>query len=228
MAYRKKAKFILPYEPDILIIQECEHPEKLVFSSDVKKPTDIVWYGVNKNKGIAVISYSNHKVRLLDIHEPNIKTILPIVISNETTDYNLLAVWAYNRADPGYTYVGQVWKAIDQYEDFLSKENVIIAGDFNSNVFWDKLKRKVTHSRLVERLTAMSIHSVYHSYNRINQGQEQHPTFYMYRHHDKPYHIDYGFISEDLITRLDSVEIGKYEDWHKHSDHCPLLITLNE
>ena len=32
MAFRKKADFILTYKPDILIVPECEHPDKLKFN----------------------------------------------------------------------------------------------------------------------------------------------------------------------------------------------------
>jgi hypothetical protein len=32
MAFRKKADFILTYNPDILIVPECENPDKLLFS----------------------------------------------------------------------------------------------------------------------------------------------------------------------------------------------------
>lgn len=57
MAFRKKADLILAYEPDILIIPECEHPDKLNFAKETLKPTDVFWYGTNPNKGLGVFSY---------------------------------------------------------------------------------------------------------------------------------------------------------------------------
>ena len=42
MAFRKKADFILIHKPDILIVLECEHPDKLLFSIDTPKPADIL------------------------------------------------------------------------------------------------------------------------------------------------------------------------------------------
>ena len=50
MAFRKKAKFILTHKPDILIIVECEHPDKLLYSDDTPKPKDSLWFGENQNK----------------------------------------------------------------------------------------------------------------------------------------------------------------------------------
>ena len=56
MAYRKKAVFILTHKPDILIVPECECPGKLLFTEGTPKPTDILWFGENKNKGREEVS----------------------------------------------------------------------------------------------------------------------------------------------------------------------------
>lgn len=59
MAFRKKAKFILTEQPDILVVPECENPDKLIFENDLNKPTDLFWFGQNPNKGLGVFSYSH-------------------------------------------------------------------------------------------------------------------------------------------------------------------------
>lgn len=228
MAYRKKADFILTHKPDILIVPECEHPDKLKFNLNTPTPTDILWYGINPNKGLAVLSYGNYKLKLLDIHNAEIKTILPIAVSDAVFDFYLLAVWAYNPQDPYYKYIGQVWKAIEHYESLLKTKNVIIAGDFNSNVLWDKLKRRISHTMVVEKLITLNILSAYHAHLNFDQGAEEHPTYYMYRHINRPYHIDYCFASKDLIEKLEKVEIGTHEQWTKYSDHAPLIISFTD
>lgn len=228
MAYRKKADFILTHEPDILIVPECEHPDKLKFNANTPAPTDILWHGINQNKGLAVFSYSNYKLRLLDIHNAEIKTILPIAVTGGAFDFTLLAIWAYNSKDPNYKYIGQVWKAIEYYESILINEKVIIAGDFNSNVIWDKLNRRITHTMVIEKLKTLNIFSAYHAHLNIGQGVEEHPTYFMYRHIIKPYHIDYCFASADLIKKLDRIEIGTHEQWTKYSDHSPLMISFTK
>ncbi len=55
MPYRRKAPFILGYKPDIVIVPECEHPNKLKFNSSTPIPTDILWWGTNQNKGLGVV-----------------------------------------------------------------------------------------------------------------------------------------------------------------------------
>ena len=59
MVFRKKADCVLKHKPDILIIQECEHPDKLTFPAKTPKPTDIIWFGKNHHKGIGIFSYSS-------------------------------------------------------------------------------------------------------------------------------------------------------------------------
>ena len=100
MAFRKKAEAILAYNPDILIIQECEHPDKLKFNSLTCIPKDILWFGENRNKGLGIFSYSDFKFKLLKIHDPALKMIIPVSVSNQRIKFTLFAVWANNPQDP--------------------------------------------------------------------------------------------------------------------------------
>ena len=106
MAYRRKADYILKYKPDILIVPECEHPDKLKFKSDTPIPKDILWYGNNQNKGLGVFSYSNYKFKLLNIHNADLKIILPIAVTGGKIDFTLFAIWANNPQDRDYNYIG--------------------------------------------------------------------------------------------------------------------------
>jgi exodeoxyribonuclease III len=228
MAFRKKADFILKLKPDILIVPECEHPDKLKFNLDTPKYTDVLWFGSNQNKGLAILSYSNFKFKLIDTHNPDLRMIIPIAVSDGNIQFTLFAIWAYNPMDADYKYVGQIWKAISYYESLMKEENIILAGDFNSNTIWDKLHRKISHTMLVEKLTSLNIFSTYHSFTKLPQGIEEHPTYFMYRHQNKPYHIDYCFASSTLLEKLVSVEIGDYNDWIKYSDHVPVIATFKD
>lgn len=227
MAFRKKARFILTEKPDILIVPECEHPDKLKFEKDVEIPTDYFWYGINQNKGLGVFSYSSYKFELLKIHNPEIKTVLPLKVTGGKSDFILFAIWANNPKDKEGAYVEQVYKAINYYDNLITSENTILIGDFNSNKIWDRKSRKGNHSTVVDDLSKKEIHSVYHHYFKQEQGLEEHPTLFMYRHLDKPYHIDYCFASVDLINKLSSVKIGSYNDWTALSDHSPVIVEFD-
>lgn len=226
MAFRKKAGFILVHKPDILIIPECENIERLKFSKDVPLPTDMLWYGANQNKGLGVFSYSDYRFELLDCHNPDFKNVLPIAVTKGKVDFILFAVWANNPQDKDGQYVTQVWKAINYYEKLLSGTKTILIGDFNSNTIWDKPRREGNHSTVVTKLAEKNIFSVYHKFYDQEQGKEMHPTLFLYRHENKPYHLDYCFASNDFIEVLESVEIGSYEDWKMYSDHKPLIVKF--
>jgi len=228
MAYRKKAAFILAHKPDIVIVPECEHPDKLKFDESIISPNNIVWHGANENKGLAVFSYNNYKLQLLDVHKPRLKTILPIAVTGGQKEFTLFAVWANNPRDKQNQYVGQVWKAIHQYKNLLSGTSAILAGDFNSNTIWDRPRRKGNHSNVVAYLEKKGIYSTYHHHFSQVQGREAHPTLYMYRHEDKPYHIDYCFASKDILDKLETVEVGAYKEWKQLSDHKPLIATFRD
>jgi len=225
MAFRKKADVILTYKPDILIVPECEHPDKLKFNAGTPKPKETLWFGTNKNKGLGIFSYGDFRFKLVEAHNPALRMIIPIAVTG-LFDFTLYAVWANNPHDSDGQYITQVWKAIHHYDRLLTSRQTILIGDFNSNTIWDKPRREGNHSTVVERLEKKGIYSVYHKYFKQKQGKEQHPTLYMYRHKDKPYHIDYCFASEDIVNKLKSVKIGTYNFWRQYSDHVPLIVTF--
>jgi exonuclease III len=226
MAFRNKADAILALGPDILIVPECEHPDKLIFGQKTKKPGNILWFGTNKHKGLGIFSYCDLRFSVMNSHKPEFRMIIPVSVTGLQHSFTLYAVWANNPADPDGHYIEQVWKALDCYEKQLTGNQTILAGDFNSNTIWDRKYRVSNHSNVVKRLEEKGIYSCYHHYHKQVQGQEQHPTLYMYRHKDKPYHIDYCFASGDLLQKLQDVEVGSFDVWSKYSDHVPLITTF--
>jgi exonuclease III len=227
MAFRRKADYILAYKPDILIVPECENPGKLKFNPKTPEPTDMLWFGSNENKGLGIFSYCNCRFKLLKNHNRDLKMIIPISVTGGQFNFTLYAIWANNPGDPDGQYVEQVWKAIHYYDKKLKNKQTMLVGDFNSNTIWDRKYREGNHSNVVKRLEEKGIFSCYHLHHKQIQGQEQHPTFYLYRHKDKPYHLDYCFASADMTDQLQNVEIGAYDFWKQYSDHVPVIITFN-
>lgn len=228
MAFRKKAEIILKHKPDILVVQECEHPDKLRFSEQPLKPTDLLWIGQNKSKGLGVFSYSNFRFKLHKAYNPDLKLVAPIKVSDGITDFILYAIWANNPHDKEGQYITQVWKALDHYKKIIRRNKTILIGDFNSNTIWDKPRRQGNHSTVVKKLESKGIYSTYHKYFLQEQGKELHPTLYFQRNATKPYHIDYCFASTDFIENLLSVEVGDYDFWIKYSDHVPVITTFRQ
>jgi len=227
MAFRKKAVKILKHRPDILIIPECEHPDKLKFPLHVPQPSDVLWFGANKNKGLGIFSYSDYKLKLLDEYNPKFKLVVPLCIYSDSARLTLYAIWANNPDDRDGRYITQIWKAINHYDCLLSDGSVILAGDFNSNTIWDRPRREGNHSTVVTFLEEKGIRSAYHYHFKQEHGKEQHPTLYMYRQKEKSYHIDYCFVSGNLLAKLQSVKIGNFSTWKKLSDHVPVIVDID-
>lgn len=227
MAFRKKANKILSFNPDVLIVQECEHIDKIIFEASLPQPTSAVWYGDSVHKGLGVFSFNGFRLRKCRNHNAALKTIAPIEIISNTYNVMLFAIWANNASDPDGQYVTQVWKAIHHYSRQIKGKQTILAGDFNSNAIWDRKSRIGNHSDVVAKLANKGIKSCYHHHHNQAHGREAHPTFFLYKHEDKPYHLDYCFASSDLTDSILNVEIGQHKDWYPYSDHVPIIIDFD-
>lgn len=81
---------MVAYKPDILIIPECEHPDKLLFPKDILQPMQILWFGKNQHKGLAVFSFSKYHFTVPDFHNQDFQMIIPIVVTGGKFVFNLL------------------------------------------------------------------------------------------------------------------------------------------
>ena len=236
-ALRKKTKYIDALNADILVIQECEDPSQ---STKAYKDWsgDYLWIGESKNKGIGIFARNGNKIERLNwsgsynIKEFNnkspslswnsddLQSFLPCKVNNEIT---LLGIWTKQANSTHFGYIGQFWKYIQIHRSKLSSNNLVLCGDLNSNSIWDEPDRWWNHSDVVKELEEIGIYSLYHSNSNEEQGQETQKTFFMYRHFDKSYHIDYFFVSRDLLDKS-SLEISNIRDWATYSDHVPLTL----
>lgn len=224
MAFRKKAEYILKLKPDIVVVPECEHPKRQKIKKSVIEPNDRLWIGENETKGLGVFSYSDYTFQVYKEYSNKFRYVLPIKVKGKE-EFKLLAIWAIN--DAQYSYIEQVWSALNYYKDFIDDKTIII-GDFNSNKIWDSSNRRKigNHMDVVNFLSEKATYSMYHEYFKEQQGKETQSTLYLYRKKDRPYHIDYCFGSQSFLDKLIKVEIGSYEEWSMHSDHVPISITF--
>jgi exodeoxyribonuclease III len=226
-AFRKKIDTILTYRPDVIVVQECENLDRLVLKPSTKKPNYQYWYGDNVHKGVGIYSFSNYEFELLPDYKSDFRHILPFRMRGNEQTFTFFAIWAMDNKDNyDARYIGQIWLALNHYTNLLDNKTIII-GDFNSNRIWDYKERVGNHTAVVNKLTDNNIHSIYHKHFNLEQGREKHPTFFLQRNQNKPYHIDYCFLSADLIDKVQNVEIGDYEEWKAHSDHSPLIIDFD-
>ncbi len=224
MAFRKKFESIIKLKPDVLVIQECESHAKLGKHLEEINYNQIIWYGNNPNKGIAILSFNSFGIEINENHNPEFDYIIPIKLKLNQKIINLFAIWAMpHKSQRNKGYVGQIWGAINYYEQELNKESILI-GDFNSNAMWDKKRKIGNHTDVVHFLAQKEIHSMYHESHKRNHGGEQDPTLFLLKNKQKPYHMDYCFASATLSSKETTFSIGRYEDWIGLSDHMPIII----
>ncbi|POP54344.1 endonuclease/exonuclease/phosphatase family protein [Zhongshania marina] len=239
-ALRKKLNEVDSLNADVLIIQECEDPSQSTKAYQ-EWAGNYLWVGTSKNKGIGVFPKAGNKVEHLEwsgsfkiqgLHTKSqatswstqdLKLFLPFRLNDQ---YNVLACWTKGSDSQIFGYMGQFWKYLQVHREELNKHNTIIAGDFNSNAVWDKHDRWWSHTDTINELASINIESLYHYQTGELQGQETQPSFYLQRNIEKPYHIDYFFISSHLLSGS-KVEIGNIKKWLAVSDHMPLCATIS-
>lgn len=221
-AFRKKFEAIDALNADILVIQECEDPLQCSDSSYKNWAKNYLWVGDTKHKGLGVFCKDHIQLNKNDWENNDTKYLISARI-NKTFD--LIAVWTQRNNSVTYEYIGQFWKYLQ-----VNRENMnecIVLGDFNSNKIWDRMRRVCNHSDVVRELEEIGIFSLYHKHHNRVQGEEVHPTFYMYRNLAKPYHIDYIFVSRQMIPSTTSFEIGDSTFWLTISDQLPVIAVLD-
>ena len=219
-AFRKKYHLLEQHDADLLIIQECEDPARSTQAYQDWAGNHL-WIGGNKNRGLGIFARKGIKLSPLPWPAEDLELFLPCRIDDR---FNLLAVWTKQANSPTFQYIGQFWKYLRQNKAEIAFEDILICGDFNSNVIWDKWDRWWNHSNVIEELEELGIQSVYHKITEERQGQESKPTFYLHRNLEKPYHIDYVFSSEVLLNQeKGALELGSPEEWLGASDHLPMI-----
>lgn len=215
---------VLPWHPDILIIQECEELSKLKFPTE--QTPSFQWRSSGSGaKGLAVFGWDCEISNLGE--ETEFRHIVPFTVKHSCVDFILFAVWAMDsKTDDKERYIGQVWKAVRHYENMLKGSQCVVIGDFNSNKIWDRKPRCGNHSAVVELLRATGLESLYHLQEGIPQGEEKTPTFFLYRNASRPYHIDYCFMSQRLRYEGATFQIGTPDMFLRQSDHMPIKTDL--
>ena len=230
MKFREEYKLIFPMNPDIIVIQECEDLKTINFDLFSNTPSDMYWIGDNPKKGLGVITFNDFKISLSEDYDNSYKYILPLEISKNNISFNLIGVWTQmvgKKTKDHKNYIRQFKISLNHYDSFIKTNNTIILGDFNSNLIWENPYRiENDHKYVIEELEKKEIESSYHYFFSEKQGEETRPTFYYHHKKEKPFHIDFCFLSKNLTERLSKVEIGKYENWIKFSDHVPMIIDI--
>jgi endonuclease/exonuclease/phosphatase family metal-dependent hydrolase len=226
----QKYEFIKKYDADLYLIQECLKNDFDVLKN-LEKYHSIYCDNIDSKYGVGLFS-DKFQFKLLDKHNPQFRYIVPYIVFDESKEFIVFLVWTKDKDENGkkIEYTEQIWKAInyDPYIKYFSG-SVIIAGDFNSNNYWEneyKAKKVHSHNDIILKLKEYGIESAYHNYFNCNNGNENDPTLLWMMKKEQKFHIDYCFISKNY--KIKNVEIGSISEWEesKLSDHCPIIVDI--
>lgn len=210
-------------DTDIYVIQECENPEISKNEEYKEFTSNGYWIGDNQYYGLGIFAKSEIKIDLIDLDNNGLRYFIPVCV-NDT--FNLLGIWT--NPDMDGSKVVQYPKEITEYYEYhknsgFFNSEMVMCGDFNCDV---RLKR--THAKnvfeLIDNLNELRLVDSYHYLNDEKEGEESKATFFMYRHLDKPYHLDHVFAAPDKVKYL---EIGDENYWTQFSDHIPIVFEVD-
>lgn len=220
--FSEKFPAILEEDADIYVIQECENPLIIDSEEYADFASNYFLVGENQYYGLGIFAKDNVKLKLMDFDAKGLRYFIPV---NVNDDFNLLGVWTNPDMDGTKTiyYPKEITEYYEEHKDSgFFNEDMIICGDFNCDV-----RLKGSHAKnvyeVIEKLSECGLVDIYHHLTGEKEGEETKPTFYMYRHLDKPYHLDHIFSSSDKVKDL---EIGDTDKWLQLSDHVPLIFEI--
>ena len=202
-----------PLDSDLLTLQECK-PQS-------RNDPAVLWSSIGTNLGTAVIC-RRPELTLKPLEIPSLHpTVVPAVVQGPAP-FLFVGVWTHKR--PDYSEVARAsMTACTAAADGLP---VVAAGDFNiSPALSSKRHRSLCFLDWMRE--EFGLVSAYHRFSGEAPGEETQATYYHHWAESKPFHIDYCFLPESWISRISTVEIGRYADW-RTSDHRPVTVNLRD
>lgn len=236
-------------DADIYVIQECENPdEDLPKYKKYKEKVDEIfegnyhWIGDIHYKGLGIFAKKGIELKEIKGLNESFKHFMAYTVENS---FDLLAVWAMGKDEENEElkpYVEMIHDYFDANE-WLFESNLIMCGDFNSNKKFNYHHPKdKNHCALEEKLNGKHLKSVYHELSKEHNGEETQATFFQARHLNKPYHMDYVYVNEEIIKDTTFTKNGKkvkksssngfeildHGRWISLSDHLPVVFEIDE
>ncbi|MDV3135333.1 hypothetical protein [Mycobacterium sp. 29Ha] len=228
MSLHTKAHLLAALNPTVAVLPESAGTAPARDALQAVGATSVEWVGGNQNKGLCVAAFNGWQLAIDDCYDCGYQWVMPVHVTGPG-HVRLLAVWDMNHRGTGHLSArqrGACRASIDRYEQFLRgpADLVIISGDFNNSVRWDKPTKREKFGDFMDELEARGFVSAYHHTHGCERGAEPNPTLWWTRNADKPYHIDYTFVSRP--EAIEAVTVGTHADWLAYSDHSPMTVDL--
>ncbi|MCX5044077.1 endonuclease/exonuclease/phosphatase family protein [Aldersonia sp. NBC_00410] len=228
MSLHRKAHLLASLKPTMAVLPESANTASTRTALEAIGASSVQWIGANPNKGLSVVAFNGWQLRIDDGYDPGYQWVMPVHLTGPA-NIRILAVWDMNHRGSGHPSarkMGACRSSLPHYEEFLSGDAdlVLISGDFNNSVYWDKPTKRAKFGDFMDQLEVRGFVSAYHVHHGSARGAESHPTLWWMKNADTTYHIDYTFVSPS--DAIEAVAMGAHADWIAHSDHSPMTVDL--
>lgn len=200
---------------DIMVLMECANKPLISIPDDY----EMLWSGELQHKGMAII-WKQENCRIRKYEEWKHKYVQPLVVSDGTKEWLLLASWPTTYNNPR-SYPQILLEALKDYADLIKQYETIITGDFNCYIGQSGVSQKTgTFQQCIEYMHELGLYSEYHKRTQEEFGKESSSTYHHHFDENRPFFLDYTFTNIPLFAYM----IGS---WNKSiSDHCPQIIVI--
>jgi hypothetical protein len=200
--------------PDVVVLQECARPSP-------PNPS-VAWFGANPRQGVAIIGRAPFRVLPEPVREGTSSMFAGRVLG--PVNFTVVAVWA--QPEPNYSEA--LRRGLSIYRGLLTAAPSVLVGDFNSSVAWDAEHGRSDHQELDRQLREdFGLVSAYHVATGERPGSESRPTHYWRWQEASAFHLDYCYLPQAWVPGLESVTVGRYDEWADASDHRPLIVDVS-
>ncbi len=207
------------YAADVVVLTE-------VLELEGNSPGRAVWsgppsVGKRRKKGTAVLVREG--LQLWPRSALTDPSALRVTMAGLATQVDVVGLWSR------LPYVETTLGALEELAGTGDPAQVIVAGDFNDNVYpaWLRRAKPDFRSILGTLNRQYGLQSAYHTFTGEPFSKESHPTLYWQSKAHQPYHIDYVFIPAAWVSLVTGVEIPGFHKLHGLSDHRPVIVDLD-
>jgi exonuclease III len=217
----KKYLTIMEYKPEVLILQECTKTDFEFIKNmwEYGNWYNDAMYSHDRELGLAILS-NRCKINFTEIFNRKFRYVIPYELTWNDEKLTVFITWI-NPTDKN-NYDEHLCDAIDYYTNkgMLNKKSIVI-GDFNTFAKDDKDLKRLEEKMLplVNCAKGTQLKFTY-NYAQNSMGVD-----------------DFCFVSEDMINNfiihiniLSAWDKAQDKDhhWRGLSDHCPIIVDLQE
>lgn len=236
-------EFLRSLQPDFALVQEAVPPQDLPPSHCVYRRGGI---GSRRPWGSGVVSFSGAITEITTVISPHGSRVTQlhrthpgsVAVAGTEDDLTLMSV--YGLIDDGYA-VTTVHRQLSDLTPLLDTKygrRVVLAGDLNVTTQFEEPHRS-RHRNVLDRIETLGLRDAL-GLERPTRGPLsdcpcadstcRHIQTLRHPKSTVPWQNDYCFVSNDLVSRVSlcrPVDDGQPDPW-SFSDHCPLLLELEE